>query len=359
MFRNTPILHFLTVFSLLALILVPLQPATAEELHVRITQVDNSGFPQVTVYVSVTDENGEPVGVSPSSLQLFEDGELMQPDQISGEGEVGRITTLLIMDLSGSMRRGGKLDAARNAAKAYIAQLRPGDQAGLIAFNVETMTLQPITSDRASLDSAVDRLTAEDDTAMYDALLEGIKSLENVSGRKAIILLSDGYDNRSTNQLQDVLAAVESGSLSISTIGLGDPANEWTLYGLDEEALQTLAESAGGLYGTASDSQSLQALYESYGRALQSEYRIMYTSPSTLRDGINRTLTITLADAGNVTSAETRYNPGGVLPEVSERSWTIFGAGLIVLITMAVIPGAIGSITASAKRKRRPHIRLK
>ena len=66
---------FLFGLSLL-LVLAPLQTASAQAdgAQVRITQVDNSKFPQVTVYVSVTDANGEPLAVDPSQIQISENG---------------------------------------------------------------------------------------------------------------------------------------------------------------------------------------------------------------------------------------------------------------------------------------------
>jgi len=361
MITHKYLLQVMVLFSLLCCTLVPQQASRAqtEDLQVRITQVDTSDFPRVTVYVSITNANGEPVGASPNSIRLYENGQIMQPDRISGSGELGTITTMLVMDLSGSMERGGKLEAAKEAARAYIDQLRPGDQVGLIGFNIETTVFQAITSDHEALVSAIDQLMADEDTAMYDALLEAIDTLESVPGRNAIILLSDGYDNRSTSDLEDVLSAIESGALSISTIGLGDPTNEWTLYGLDEETLQKLAENAGGLYGTASDSDSLAALYESYGLALQSEYSITYTSPSTLRDGINRMLTVTLVQEGNETTSSAKYNPGGVLPEVNVKSWALFGGTLTGLVLLGVIPALAARIQTARQKKRKPRIRLK
>ncbi|MDO9131362.1 MAG: VWA domain-containing protein [Anaerolineales bacterium] len=348
------------------LLLAPLHPAAAQEqdLQIRITQVDNSNFPQVTVYVSVTNADGEPVGVDPSLIQLYENGVLVQPDLVSGEGEAGPLTTMLVMDVSGSMYNGGKLEAAKTAAKAYVTQMRPGDEAGLIAFNTQVTYVQSITADHAALEAGIDSLTARDDTAMFDALAQAIQILQGETGRKAIIALTDGLDNRSTITAEEVVSAVGPGGLSISTIGLGDPAAQGTNYGLDEAGLRSLAERAGGLYGFAQDAESLQALYESYGRALQSEYRITYTSPSTLRDGVNRTLTVSLGEAGQV-SADAQYNPGGVLPEVSGKSWTLFVGVLAGLVVLAFLPGLLrrfvkpGAGKPSKAGKKKSRIKLK
>ncbi|HET6847134.1 MAG TPA: VWA domain-containing protein, partial [Anaerolineales bacterium] len=126
-------------------------PALAQTggTQVRITQVDNSRFPQVTVYVSVTDAAGQPVGVDPASIQISENGQAMQPTNLTGGGQggVGPLTTILVMDVSGSMDKDGKIDGAKSAAKAYVDQMRPGDQAGLMTYNTKYQYVQQLTQD--------------------------------------------------------------------------------------------------------------------------------------------------------------------------------------------------------------------
>jgi VWFA-related protein len=228
------------------------------------------------------------------------------------------------------------LKAAQIAARTYVDQMRAGDQAGLLAFNTEIDYVQPVTADRAALANAIDSLKAKNDTVMYDALAKGVQILDSIPGRKAVIVLTDGLDNRSTHSVDQVFEQIGPGGLSISTIGLGDPSQLGVSNAaLDEAALKSLAERAGGNYGYAEDPETLRNLYERFGRALQSEYVLTYNSPTALRDGVKRTLSVSLARAG--TPAEANYNPGGVVPEVPRRAttWMIFGvmlAGLLVLL---------------------------
>ncbi len=315
--------------------------------QLRITQVDNSRFPQVTVYVSATNAAGEPVGIDPSTIQIHETGQLMQPVEVKGGGSVAReeivpVTTMLAMDISGSMGRNDKLAGAKEAAKSYVNQMRPGDQAGLIAYDTQVYIVQPITTDTAALISAIDGLKTGSDTAMYDALIEAEKALEGVPGRKAIIVLTDGMDNRSKSTATDVIAAISQSGLTISAIGFGDVSATGQA-GLDEAALKFLAESAGGVYGFATNADVLKGIYEQQSRVLQSEYQITYVSPLTLRDGVNRSLTVSLAGIPAV--AEGKYNPGGVLPEVSGSSWTLFAVILLGLLALLFAPMLIGGIT--------------
>jgi VWFA-related protein len=334
---------------LLSLSLIPLLTicstltvfAQEADPQVRITQVDNSQFPQVTVYISATNAAGEPVGIDPATIQIHENGELMSPVEVMGGGvQVGGepvpVTTMLVIDISGSMDKNDKISAAKNAAKAYVSQMRPGDQAGLITYDTQVYTVQPITMDVAALTTAIDGLQTGSDTAMYDALVEAEKALESVSGRKAIIVLSDGLDNQSQNSVETVITGVGESGITISAIGFGDVEASGQ-FGLDEAALKSLSERTGGVYGFATAPAELQSLYEQQGRVLQSEYGFTYISPSTLRDGINRNLTVSLT-TGTIPVVESKYNPGGVLPEVSGSSWSLFAMILLGLLALLFIP---------------------
>jgi VWFA-related protein len=315
----------------------PLGAFAQSDLQVRITQVDTSKFPNVTVYVSATDSAGEPVGVDASAIQIYENGELMQPVDIrgGGEGQADPLTTMLVMDISGSMDKNDKIGAAKEAAKTYVTQMRAGDQAGLIAFDTKVYTVQPITTDTVALLDAIDGLETGSDTALFNALVEAEKALAGATGRKAVIALTDGMDNRSQYTPDQVIEQIGPSGLTISTIGFGD-ATLTSQEGLDESTLQSLAERSGGLYSFASDSEALNALYAQLGRILQSEYAITYVSPSALRDGINRNLTVSLSTVG--VSTDANYNPGGVLPEVPQSSWTLFGVILAGLLALLVLP---------------------
>ena len=154
----------------------------------------------------------------------------MQPNQVSGAGEIGPLTTLLVMDVSGSMNNAGKLAAAKAAAQAYVDQMRPG-RSGRSAHLQHESDLRTVHHDRSgALSQAIDSLKAENDTAMFDALVQANQILQDYPGRKAIIVLTDGLDNQSKNTSDQVIQTIGPSGLSISTIGLGDPDNAGPLF---------------------------------------------------------------------------------------------------------------------------------
>lgn len=330
------------------------QAQEPESPQVRITQVDNSNFPNVTVYLSATDETGAPVGIDPSTIQLYEDGQLMQLVDVKGGGEAlgGEsipVTTMLVIDISGSMDKGNKIGAAKDAAKAYVNGMRNEDQAGVIAFDTQVYRIQEVTSDKAALIAAIDGLKTGSDTAMYEGIMDATKALENISGRKAILVLSDGLDNQSAATEEDIVNNVGPSGLTVSAIGFGDPAGTGQA-GIDEAGLQSLTSRTGGQYAYVTDASTLTAIYQQTGQAYQSEYAVTYVSPFTLRDGVNRNLTVALT--GSPVVAEETYNPGGVLPEVSTTSLPLFLSILAGLLILLFLPGLIGGISNAVRGRK-------
>jgi VWFA-related protein len=330
----------LLLLSMLMTAFNPLPQEPSEE-SITITQVDTSQFPKVTLYVSVVDQNGQPTGIDPGRITISENGRSIPLDQIQGIDEIGPLTTLLVMDISGSMNGEGKLEAAKAAAVTFIEQMRPVDQVGLMIFNTEITYLEPVTTNHDQVIQTINGIIAVGDTAMYDALTEAVMILDPVPGRKAVIALTDGMDNFSATTPEVLLENIGPSGLSISTVGLGNPdQNAGEMNGLDEASLIYIAENAGGVYGYANDEASLQNLYRSYAVALQSEYVLSYTSPNTLRDGVNRALSVSLADTTGQQQAV--YNPGGLIPEVTEpASWSLFFSLLTGLLGLLALPSLV------------------
>jgi len=356
--------RFLTL-TLLGLILISttITAGAQSGQQVRITQVDNSRFPNVTVYVSVSDSAGNPVGVDPATIQISENGQLMQPTDVRGGGDVAGgeatpVTTVLVIDISGSMEKGNKISAAKEAAKAYVNGMQGGDQVGIVAFDSNVYEVQPITSDKSALTSAIDGLRTGSDTAMYNAILKAAVSLENVQGRKTVLVLSDGMDNQSSSTEDNIVDSVGPSGLTVSAIGFGDPSLGGQ-GGIDEAGLKSLTGRTGGQYAYVTDAATLTNLYQQYGQSYQSEYAITYVTPSTTRDGVNRGLTVSLSTVG--VSAEGKYNPGGVLPEVTGQSWSLFAAialGLLVLLVVPLIFMGGGKLLGGVGGGRKGRIKL-
>jgi VWFA-related protein len=336
------------------------------DLNIRITQVDNSKFPLVTVYVSVVNAKGEPVAVNPGDLVIREGGKIVPASNFQGAGQVGPLTTLLVMDISGSMEKLGKIESAKSVAKEYVAQMREGDTAGIILFNTQVRTLQMIKGDRAQLAQAIDTISPGGDTAMYDALISAVNQLNGISGRKAILVYTDGLDNRSKSSVDGVINSIGRSGLTISTVGFGDVSQGASSQeALDEPVLKKLAGDTGGLYGYAANRDQLSALYASFGASMRSEYVLTYKSPYGLRNGVNRSLSVTLdsrSGSAFAQGASATYNPGGLIPEVPVAdSWPLFFGLLVFIGALAAGPQLLPLLPRFSEkiRKPRPNIKMK
>jgi len=332
-------------FFVAALIIAPGTQAQGP-LQVQVVQVDQSQFPLINVYVSVTDAGGRPVKtLLPQAFRLEESGQSRTLEHVSRAGEQGPVTAVLVIDKSGSMGNVGKMRAAQEAAIAFVRLMRPADVTGVIAFDTKVEVRQALTSDQEVLVQAIQGLTPKGDTALRDALYAATEMLAPVSGRKAIIVVTDGLDNRSTHTQDELLTLVGEHGLSIYTIGLGDPARPGDEdAGYDEAALQAIAAGSGGLYLFTPQPAELQGLYEMLSARIQNEYRLTYTSPNPLRDGSIRTITVEVVTDTSPTRVQARYNPGGVIPEVAPARPTgpVFLTGLLVLGLLLVLPTLVG-----------------
>ena len=165
----------------------------------------------VSVPAVVTDGNGRPLtGLRPENFKLVEDG---QVQSITNFGTVDTpFEIALLLDTSGSTREDVAL--IRQAANSFIDALRSGDRVGVIAFNTDRASADPIatvetlsslTSDRKQLRTAIENLGASNGTPYYDALERVADEIfrepprDEVRGRRAVVALTDGVDSASTS----------------------------------------------------------------------------------------------------------------------------------------------------------------
>ncbi|HJN18269.1 MAG TPA: VWA domain-containing protein [Armatimonadota bacterium] len=172
----------------------------------------------------------------------------------------------VVIDRSGSMSTattpGGpsRMDASKEAAKVMVGLMGPDDRAEIISFNSTVTVDQPFTSDKGLLIAAIDALSTGGSTAVWDAGQKGIDDLIT-DGRadapaavaKAVILLTDGVDNRSTATRDSLIAAAVAAGFPIYTIGLGT--------GVVTTDLEKVADDTGGLFLATSDVSTLTAAF--------------------------------------------------------------------------------------------------
>lgn len=313
------------------------RPAS-DGMTAEVAYVDRTEFPGVTVYLSVLDGSGKSVsGLAESAFSIAEDGDGRDITSFIGSGSQP-VTAVMLVDRSGSMTDGAKMEGAIAAALAFLEKLEDGrDSLGVIVFDDSFIVLgdlRMVDADvREELCSQISILTPEGGTAYYDAIYKATGMLKDVPGRKVVLALTDGIDNRSTRtNLNRMLEYVRGNNVVVYTIGLGADVQSSTL--------ERIAKETGGRYYEQPSGSQLAQLYADIAYDLQSEYSLTYESPAPRVDGTTRQVVVEVEVPAGTALAVGSYAVGGTLTP-SLNAWSCGGGFLllIVLVGLLVAPG--------------------
>lgn len=235
-------------------------------------------------------------------------------------------STMLVMDVSRSMSQ--QLDEAKAGARLFVEGLREVDRAGVIHFAGESILAQPMTHNKDSLIASIDAGRLAEWTALYDALLLSIEATREESGRRGIIVYTDGRDNRSTATPQAVIDSARAYGLPIYTIALGNETAE--------DVLQEIAGETGGLFFKAATVTEMAAIYERLSTTIQNFYVMAHTSTDPVRNNTWRVVDVTVVNGDASGNGRGRYFVDApVLPEYSDLAISLQA----ITDTSAVIEG--------------------
>ena len=198
----------------------PLTEAQIEELQ-RLHMVEEEKVRLVLVPTAVEDHKGRAIkGLEKSDFRVLEDRIPQNISYFDREADEP-ISVAFLLDLSGSMRQVGKLEAAKEAIRTFVELLRPRDRFGLVGFADEQVGwITPFTTDRKRF---LERLAVQDgygQTALNDAVAAAPTLVEqDTNGRKAIVLLTDGVDTRSRMSVDQAITKARHAQVPIYTIG--------------------------------------------------------------------------------------------------------------------------------------------
>jgi Ca-activated chloride channel family protein len=212
--------------SAAVLTLVALSPWQRESAPDRQGQIPTftGGVDLVTVSVVVNNRNGRPVtGLSRTDFNLLDAGE---PREIAGfRSEPAPISLAVLFDISGSMNVISKVAHGRDAVRHLASWLEPGnDQIALFAFDTRLLELQPFTTAPDDVVRRLDSLKPFGSTALYDAIAQTGRRLAAQAGpRRAVVVITDGVDNRSSLSPLDVSAAASAIDVPVYILAIVSP----------------------------------------------------------------------------------------------------------------------------------------
>lgn len=249
------------------------------EIHYR-EEVD-----RVVVAVSATDNDNNFVeGLEKGDFVLEED-KLAQTILEFGV-ETRPITLGVLIDTSGSMKE--EIGAVQEAAKDFVATLRPEDQAFIVDFDENVFLLQDLTSDHALLRQAIEGTDAEGGTALYDALYVSYNKMKPIEGRKAIVALTDGDDTNSSFSFKRVLELTRTHDVIVYAIGLGTSVMDISM----RSSFKQIADDSGGRAFFPRSAADLADVYQMIAADLRSQYFLTYSSSNRDFDGSWREISV-------------------------------------------------------------------
>ncbi|MHB1475222.1 MAG: VWA domain-containing protein [Dermatophilaceae bacterium] len=309
-----------------------------ETLVVRDVSV--SEFPRVHLQVDVPGGDA----VTAAAFDFHENGH--QVEVLSAQSvQADPMDVFLVLDTSGSMR-GASLDAAKSAARAFVAELQDGSRVGVVAFSETARTAAPLgASDGPVIEAAIDALDAGGETALYDALRTTADQATRSGAKRPIaVLLSDGGDTVSRGSLDDGVKALQAAGVPVLVVAL--PSAE-----ADVGVLETIATQTGGRFVGVAQAEALTSVYQDLARGLQTTWDVTYVSRRPSTKDID--VVISVADAGRTLTGSTTI-PNPLFEATADREalmldpvptanvMTLAGAGTLVFVSVfALVAGLV------------------
>ncbi|MGI9101681.1 MAG: VWA domain-containing protein [Terriglobales bacterium] len=247
----------------------------------------------VNVFVSVTDQNGAPVGgLQKDNFQVLEDGEPQTISVFQRESELP-LSIVMAIDASLSTRKDLKLELT--SARKFAHQiLRRQDAMALYQFSEIVEELVPFTSDVKRIDAGIEHVHVRSATAMYDALYLGSAALLKRQGRKVFVIITDGGDTMSSTSYQQALrAAQQAEAIVYSIIVVPIEASAGRELG-GEHALIQISHDTGGKYYYADTIGKLDQAFRQISEELRTQYLLAYYPSRRLADSDFRTIKVML-----------------------------------------------------------------
>jgi VWFA-related protein len=239
--------------------------------------VENVDVEVVHVTVTVTDERGHFIPHIPrSAFRIYEDGKPQTISYFSSEDVP--LELIVAVDVSGSMTT--SMPRLKRAVKEFLGAIPARDQVSLLGFNDSVFALTRKTTDPEERKRAVDRLAPWGATALYDVIMRSVDMLGRQTGRKAVIVFTDGEDQGSHVAIQDVERKLETSDVTLYMIAQG----RGTTHEYLKKTMQRLTTPTGGRMFSTDSVEDLQAAFGELLDELSNQYLVGYQPTNTARD---------------------------------------------------------------------------
>jgi Ca-activated chloride channel homolog len=225
--------------------------------------------------------------IEPASVVLQENGEPQSIDLFAKKDAPS--TIVLLVDNSQSMGR--RFPEVQRAAELFARSLGKGDRLLVVPFNHGIGTITGPTEDVQTISEAIAVMKAGGGTAILDAVRQGARLLQNTEGRRGIILITDGFDENSTIDLNTAIEAAQAQQATIYAVGVGGVTGV-SLEG--ERTFRAMTDRTGGRAFFPWRDSELAAVARETIKDQQTRFLITYTPSNQTKDGSWRAITFQL-----------------------------------------------------------------
>ena len=246
----------------------------------------------VLVPLTVTDPlNRLVTGLERENFQVFDNNQGQVIRSFSTED--APVTIGIVFDLSGSMN--SKFLRARKALSEFLRTSNPADEFFVVGFNDRPAVIVDYTSNVDDIEARMVMLKPQNRTALIDAIYLGVNKLKQAKyDRKALLIISDGGDNRSRYTEGELRRVVRESDVQIYSIGIFDQYAPTTEEQLGPLLLTDVCEMTGGRMFRVSDVGDLGDIASRISAELRNEYVVGYRPSDMKHDGNWRKLKVRL-----------------------------------------------------------------
>ena len=258
----------------------------------------SAGLDMVNVTVTVRDEHGKLVtDLTAEDFIVKEDGrpqavEVFARSYEPGQDDVLTLDLGMLLDTSTSMLE--QLKLSQEAATRFLESVPRARELITIFFDSEIRVSRYDSENQQGLFDRIHAAKGGGDTALYDAMAVYLSRVEGASGRKVLVLFTDGEDSRSELGLSDVMQLLRSSRVSVYSICFPSFAPGSSRAVKARSVLQQFADMTGGTVFNPSASRDLAAIYQKILDELGGQYVLGYVSDNPKTDGKLRRLVVEL-----------------------------------------------------------------
>lgn len=270
--------------------------------------VFRSGASMVALTVTVLDGKKPVAGLAQADFEIYEDG--VQQNVRFFESKSVPLDVILLLDASSSMN--DKMEVVHKAARGFMKVLREGDRGAVVSFADTVKVVQPLTTDMAAIEAAINSTQPSGATSLYNAIYVALKQFGRSASetgdvrRQAIAVLSDGEDTASVVAFDDVMTLAKKTGVAIYTIGLQSQfaslraaSGQKKQFSDAEYAMKSLAQETGAQSFFPAGIHALKGVYDTITDELTTQYALGYSPTNPRFDGRYRRIVVRVSSNPN------------------------------------------------------------